>query len=126
MNQSRYEGRNYCSMLDLKELIQYVNSILNRIADKNDRLIDNITTNLAENRMVIRSKIDGGKVINRCGRGSWHTRCFRGALRKNLGVIWSPVTFQTVTGTNAGTHLILSAKRQSKKKKKKKKNQRPK
>ena len=34
-------------------------------------------------------------------------------MRKNLGVIWSPVTFQTVTGTKAGTYFIHSAKRQS-------------
>ena len=115
MNQSRYAGKNCCSMSDLKELIQDVQIILNRIADKSERLIGNFTTNLAESWMAIRSKFDGGKVINRCGRGSWHTRCFGGALRKNLGVIWSPVTFQTVTGTKAGTHFIHSAKRQSQK-----------
>ena len=57
-------------MSDLKELIQDVQIILNRIADKSERLIGNFTTNLAESWMAIRSKFDGGKVINRCGRGS--------------------------------------------------------
>ena len=93
--QSRYAGRNCCLILDVKELIQDVLITLNRIADKNGNSI----TNLAESWMAKRSKVDGGKVKNRCGRGSWHTRCFGGAFENNLGAIWSPVTFLTVTGT---------------------------
>lgn len=71
-------------MADLKELIKDVQVILNRVADKSEGLIGNFTTNLAESWMAVRCKFDGGKVINRCGKGSWNTRCYGGALRKTL------------------------------------------
>lgn len=82
---------------ELKELIADVQIILNRLADKIERLIGNFTTNLAESWMAIRANFDGGKVIDRYGRGSWATRCYGGALRKNLGVALSPLTFKNST-----------------------------
>lgn len=39
--------------------------ILSRLVAKAEQLIDNVTTNLAESWMHVRSKFDGGKVINR-------------------------------------------------------------
>ena len=111
MESSRYAEKNMCELSEQKELIR----ILNRVAEKSDRLIGNFTTNLAESWMAIRSKFDGGKVINRCSRGSWNTRCYGGALRKNLGTGWSPVTFQTVTETPAGIYFHQLARRQTQK-----------
>ncbi|ESO82752.1 hypothetical protein LOTGIDRAFT_155770 [Lottia gigantea] len=69
-----------------KEIINEVCQLLNRIASKAERLLGNFTTNLAEAWMNIRAKFDGGKFFNRCSRGSWHCRCYGGALRQ----IWEP------------------------------------
>ena len=113
LNSSRYAERSVCSMANLKELIKDVQVILNRVADKRERLIGNFTTKLAESWMAIRCEFDGGKVMNRCGKGSWNTRCYGGALRKNLGVAWSPLTFQTTTKTQAGVFFHQAAKRQT-------------
>ena len=112
LENSRLAGKNHCTLSEIKELITDVQIILNRVAEKSDRLIGNFTTNLAESWMAIRSKFDGGKVINRCSRGSWYTRCYGGALRKNLGTTWSPVTFQTVTNVQAGVYFNKLAKKQ--------------
>ena len=43
--------------------------ILSRLVAKAEQLIDNVTTNLAESWMHVRSKFDGGKVINRSQSG---------------------------------------------------------
>jgi hypothetical protein len=80
-----------------KELLAEVTRLLCRLADKAHRLINNFTTNLAESWMAIRMKLDGGKVFNRCNRGSWHARCFGGGLRLNYGVDWSPKVWQLCT-----------------------------
>ncbi|CAC5385731.1 unnamed protein product [Mytilus coruscus] len=53
-----------------QHIIKDVLTLLNRIAEKSDRLISNSTTNLAESWMYIRTKFDGGKVYNLCNRGS--------------------------------------------------------
>ena len=53
--------------------------------------------------MAIRCKFDRGKTTNRCLRGSWHSRCYGGALRKNFGAAWSPVVWQRVTGVRPGS-----------------------
>ena len=46
-----------------------------RLVTKASQLIDNETTNMAESWMHVRSKYDGGKVINRSQSGSWEHRC---------------------------------------------------
>ena len=79
------------------QMLADINILLQRVASKADRLIDNFTSNLAEAWMNIRTKFDGGKQYNRCNRGSWHARCYGGALRMNIGVEWSPKVWQTVT-----------------------------
>jgi hypothetical protein len=81
------------------ELIRAVSILLNRLAEKANRLIGNHTTNLAECWMAIRTKFDGGKMYNRCHRGSWQARCYGGALRQNLGPHWSPTVWSKVTNT---------------------------
>lgn len=83
------------------EIIQAVHDILRPVVQKADRLIGNYTSNLAENWMSIRAKFDGGKVVNRCQRSAWNTRCYAAALRKNMGPSWSPITWQRVTGQPA-------------------------
>lgn len=99
----RYSEKNIVELSEVSDIIRDVSVFLNRLADKSNRLLGNFTTNLAENWMSIRCKFDGGKNVNRCSRGSWHTRCYGGALRKNLGVSWSPVAFQTATTLQAGS-----------------------
>ncbi len=42
-----------------------------RLIGKAEQLIGNVTTYLAESWMHIRTKFDGGKVINRCQSGAW-------------------------------------------------------
>ena len=64
-----------------QHIIKDVLLLLCKIAEKSVRLINNSTTNLAECWMHIRTKFDGGKVHNLCNRGSWHARCYGGALR---------------------------------------------
>ena len=86
-----------------QHIITDVTTILNRIAEKSDRLINNSTTNLAENWMHIRTKFDGGKVHNICNRGSWHARCYGGALRMNKGPQWACDVWQSSTATEPGT-----------------------
>lgn len=74
LESSRLADKNMYKLSELQELINDVLVILNKVADKSDRLLGNFTTNLAESWMAIRAKFDGGKVINRCNRGSWNTR----------------------------------------------------
>lgn len=68
--------------------------ILSRLVAKASQLIDNVTTNLAESWMHIRSKFDGGKVINRSQSGSWEHHCMGAGLQQNMGT-W------TLEGTDA-------------------------
>ncbi|WAR31979.1 hypothetical protein MAR_034521 [Mya arenaria] len=98
---------------DLKFIIRDVSvNIKNIGAEKNDRLIGNLTTNLAENWMAIRAKFDGGKQIYRCQRCSWG---LWGALRKPLGPAWSPMVFQEVTGCEPGSYFFNNARHPEKK-----------
>ena len=87
-------------------LFKDVSAILDRVANKSPRLIENTTTNLAECWMHMRTKLDGGKVYNLCNRGSWHTRCYGATLRMNLGAKWSPIAWRKATGTSAGEHFV--------------------
>lgn len=68
-----------------QHIIKDVLLLLCKIAEKSDRLINNSTPNLAECWMHIRTKFDGGKVHNLYNRGSWHARCYGGALTAILG-----------------------------------------
>ncbi|XP_069134324.1 uncharacterized protein [Argopecten irradians] len=87
------------------DILKDVALILDRVACKSARLIGNNTTNLAECWMHIRTKFDGGKNTNLCNRGSWHTRCYAGALRYNLGPTWSPQVWEKCTKTRAGDNF---------------------
>ena len=67
------------------KLYHDIQVILSRLVGKAEQLIDNVTTNLAESWMHVRSKFDGGKVINRSQSGSWEHRCMGAGLQHNLG-----------------------------------------
>ena len=124
-DESRLKSSNDLS-IDLDAMmLKDINILLDRVASKSNRLIGNVTTNLAESWMHIRSKFDGGKVINRCNRGSWHTRCYGGALRNNFGPKWGPIVWEKVVDSKAGdcffntyskraSHLERSSKCKSK------------
>ena len=62
-----------------------IQTVLARLVSKADQLIDNVTTNIAESWMHIRTKYDGGKVINRSQSGSWEHRCMGAGLQQNEG-----------------------------------------
>jgi hypothetical protein len=55
---------------------------------------------------LLANKFDGGKVYNLCNRGSWHARCYGGALRMNLGPEWSCKVWEDSTGTEPGYHFV--------------------
>ncbi|XP_060598342.1 uncharacterized protein LOC132752084 [Ruditapes philippinarum] len=109
-----YKGKGKLTKINRLRLTTAVRcAIRMRIADKSHRLIGNFTTNLCESWMAIRAKFDGGKVINRCSRGSWNARCYGGALRKNKRVEWSPTTFNHVTKEPAGVFFLSGVRRQA-------------
>ena len=80
------------------DLHQDILAILERMAKKANRLLENFTTNLAECWMSVRCKFDGGKNIFRCRRGSWNARVYGAGLRQLIGHNWSPITWRKVTG----------------------------
>ncbi|XP_052063676.1 uncharacterized protein LOC127703187 [Mytilus californianus] len=79
--------------------------LLNNVARKARSLIGNFTTNLAECWMHMRTKFDGGKMLNHCNRGSWHTRCYATALRFNKGPTWSPNVWEQATKSTPGVYF---------------------
>ena len=80
------------------QIKKHLRQILEPIKNKANVLIENSTSNLAEHYMSIRTKMDGGKRVNRTGGSSWTTRCAGAALQQNLGTFWSTRTWETVTG----------------------------
>ena len=65
-----------------------VQAALSSLDGKAEQLLGNCTTNLAECWMHIRTKYDGGKVINRSQSGSWEHRSMGAALQQNMGREW--------------------------------------
>ena len=72
-------------------------------------LIDNLTSNLAESFMSLRTKMDGGKMFNRVQSGSFQHRCVATGLRVQMGPTWGASTWEKVTGLQAGSVLRQSA-----------------
>ena len=95
--------------------------ILSRLVAKASQLIDNVTTNLAESWMHMRSKYDGGKVINRSQSGSWEHRCMGAELQQNEGKEWGPGLWKEMTNRSPSkvfSHAVQqSAKKASYEKK---------
>ena len=95
--------------------------ILSRLVAKASQLIDNVTTNLAESWMHMRSKYDGGKVINRSQSGSWEHCCMGAGLQQNEGKEWGPGLWKEMTNRSPSkvfSHAVQqSAKKASYEKK---------
>ncbi len=84
--QSRRGGRCTATKPNTK-MIHDIQVVTSRLVAKASQLIGNETTNLEESWMHIRSKYDGGKVINRSQCGSWEHRCMGAGLQQNSGSI---------------------------------------
>ena len=83
---------------------------LDRLIAKADQLLDNETTNLAESWMHIRTKFDGGKVINRSQSGSWELRCMGVGLRQNNGLEWALRSWEDMAEGSPNKVFIDTAK----------------
>ena len=88
---------------------------VSRLVAKAGKLIGNSTTNLAECWMHMRTKFDGGKVINRSQSGSFEHRCMGAGLRMNLGPSWGPTTWESITGSQPSNIFSQAAEANSKK-----------
>ena len=89
--------------------------ILSRLVAKAEQLIDNVTTNLAESWMHVRTKFDGGKVINRSQSGSWEHRCMGAGLQHNMGKEWGPRLWKDITNSSPNKAFKDVAQRSAKK-----------
>ncbi len=87
--------------------------ILSRLVTKAEQLVDNVTTNLAESWMHLRSKFDGGKVVNRSQSGSWEHRCMGAGLQHNAGKEWGPNLWKDMTNSSLSKAFEDTAKRSS-------------
>jgi len=85
--------------------------ILSRLVTKAEQLVDNVTTNLAESWMHLRSKFDGGKVVNRSQSGSWEHRCMGAGLQHNEGKEWGPSVWKVMTSSSPSKAFKDSAKK---------------
>ena len=79
------------------KLFHDIQTALSRLVSKASQLIENVTTNIAESWMHIRSKYDGEKVINRSQSGSWEHRCMGAGLQQNIGKQWGPEMWRQMT-----------------------------
>ena len=76
---------------------------------KAGQLVENFTTNFAENWMSIHCKFDGGKVVNRSQSGSWEFHCMGAGLRMNIGSTWGPQVWKDTTGSAPSSVLVNTA-----------------
>ena len=65
------------------------------------QLISNLTSNLAECYMAIRTTCDGGKQYNRIQSGSFEHRCYAAALQVQHGPQWKVNFWEKTTGKEA-------------------------
>ena len=82
---------------------------LSLLVCKAEQLLGNVTTNLAESWMNVRTKFDGGKVVNRSQSGSWEHRCMGAGLRQNIGRDWSPQAWRQVTNSSPNKVFVNKA-----------------
>lgn len=80
-------------------MIHDIQAAIGRLVSKVTQLIGNETTNLAECWMHIRTKFEGGKVINRSQSGSWEHRSIGAGLQQNLGKEWGPTVWTSMTNS---------------------------
>ncbi len=65
------------------------------------QLISNLTSNLAECYMAVRSNCDGGKQYNRIQGGSFEHRCYTAGLMTQRGPQWRVKFWEETTGQPA-------------------------
>ncbi|KAJ8298823.1 hypothetical protein KUTeg_022883 [Tegillarca granosa] len=104
--QLQEDSRGDCNISEnfISMIIRDASVLLDRMAKKAPKLLGNYTTNLAESWMSIRASFDGGKLYN-CCKGSWHSRCYGGSLRMNLGAFWSTVVWEKCTSSVPGKYF---------------------
>lgn len=96
-------------------LLHDIQVLVSRLTGKASQLLGNQTTNLAECWMHMRTKFDGGKVINRSQSGSWEHRCMGAGLRQNLGRTWGPQAWEKMTTSSPNKVYTDAAERSAKK-----------
>ena len=100
-----------------------MHDMLRRVVANARQLFGNVTTNLAECWMHIRSKFDGGKVVNRSQSGSWEYRCMGADLQQNMWKEWKSAVWSKITNSFTNSVFIdapeLSAKKAEKDRKRK-------
>ncbi len=64
--------------------------------------------------MHIRTKFDGGKVINRCQSGASEHRCIGAGLRQNMGREWSLHAWKDMTKFSPNQVFINAIERSAK------------
>ena len=70
------------------------------------QLISNLTSNLAECYMALRTMCDGGKQYNRIQGGSFEHRCYTAGLHVQHGPQWRVKFWEETTGKPAGQVII--------------------
>lgn len=70
-------------------LMHDIQIIVGCLVAKADKLIQNSTTNIAENWMQIRYKFDGGKYVKCSQSGSFQHRCSGAGLELDCSRIWA-------------------------------------
>ena len=76
-----------------------------RIVSLSQQLIENCTSNAAENFMAVNTKFNGGKQINRMQKGSFEHRCHGAALSFQKGAGWQASMRKRCTEQQAGPVL---------------------
>ena len=69
-------------------LFKSVDIVGDRLVSKAAQLVQNKITNISENFMSVRCKVDGGKYFNRVQSGSFQHGCMAAALRVQHGPSW--------------------------------------
>ena len=97
-----------------EKMLYDIQAVLSRLVGKASQLLGNNTTNLAECWMHIRTKFDGGKVINRSQSGSFTHRCMGAGLRQNMGPEWGTKVWKKMTTTSPNKVFTDTAERYAK------------
>ena len=94
-------------MLDklLEGLFCQIQKCGDRIVSLSQQLIENCTSNAAENFMAVNTKFNGGKQINQMQKGSFEHRCHGAALSFQKGAGWHASMWQRFTEQPAGPVL---------------------
>ena len=96
--------------------------MLRRVVANARQLFGNVTTNLAECWMHIKSKFDGGKVVNRSQSDSWEYRSMEAGLQQNMWKEWRSAVWSKMTNSTNSVFVDapeLSAKKAEKDRKRK-------